>query len=319
MGIDQIRETMTKIREAHYASRNAGANDEDAATYVSTYSDIHGARLSSTGGDLPYRPMKKGSSNKNIESVGSVEESIGAGKRRGRDSIFASSFQAELTGLVGGKPIIPANQGGANGASGSGGRARDDSEVYRRQQQHRPAAGQAAINHNQREYRQQVPSHTTTFHLYLSICTITSVSLFAKFCNGCIYLSPPFSPSLILVYQQDVVSVHYLTPSRPRPASAPRSSIRPVLPQSASGQGLAKPGFSTEPRPRPNTTTTNNNTTNHNNHNPNTVRYFIPSSSSKLPIPSSSSSSSESSYLRASIAVHEVFLERDRRNGARAR
>ena len=162
MGIDQIRETMTKIREAHYASRNAGVNDEDAATYVSTYSDIHGARLSSTGGDLPYRPMKKGSSNKNIESVGSVEESIGAGKRRGRDSIFASSFQAELTGLVGGKPIVPpVNQGGTNGTSGSGGRARDDSEVCRRQQQHRPAAGQAAINHNQREYRQQVLHPTT--------------------------------------------------------------------------------------------------------------------------------------------------------------
>ena len=143
MGIDQIRETMTKIREAHYASRNAGANDEDAATYVSTYSDIHGSRLGPTG-DLPYRPMKKGSSNKNIESVGSVEESIGAGKRRGRDSIFASSFQAELTGLVGGKPL--------------GSKARDDSELYHRQQQYQlpPAAGQAAINHNQREYRQQV-------------------------------------------------------------------------------------------------------------------------------------------------------------------
>lgn len=150
MDINQIRETMTKIREAHYASRKAGVNDDDAATYVSTYSDIHGSRLGSS--DLPYRPMKKGSSNKNIESVGSVEESIGAGKRRGRDSIFASSFQAELTGLVGGKPLVPPNNGSG---SGTGSRARDDSEAYRRQQ-YRPAAGQAAVNHNQREYRQQV-------------------------------------------------------------------------------------------------------------------------------------------------------------------
>lgn len=156
MGIEQIREAMSKIREAHHASRVAGATEDDAATYVSTYSDIHGSRLGpSSSTDLPYRPMKKGSSNKNIESVGSVEESIGAGKRRGRDSIFASSFQAELTGLVGGKPIIPIN----NNGSGNN-RAMDDSDVYHHRhhphQQHRPAAGQAAINHNQREYRQQV-------------------------------------------------------------------------------------------------------------------------------------------------------------------
>ena len=174
MGIDQIRETMTKIREAHYASRKAGANDDDAATYVSTYSDIHGSKLGTSSHpqstDLPYRTMKKGSSNKNIESVGSVEESIGAGKRRGRDSIFASSFQAEL---VGGKPApaVPVSNGGSNG-----GRARDDSDVSR-QHHHRPAAGQAAVNHNQREYRQQVmittlyhPKPHTTLYLPYTLC-----------------------------------------------------------------------------------------------------------------------------------------------------
>ena len=205
MGIDQIREAMNKIREAHYASRNAGANDEDAATYVSTYSDIHGSRLGTSSShpqstDLPYRPMKKGSSNKNIESVGSVEESIGAGKRRGRDSIFASSFQAELTGLVGGKPAIPLNNGSSSSGSASN-RARDDSDVSRRHS-FRPAAGQAAVNHNQREYRQQVVILFHAFHCPILIYLPHFLSIYLSFSQYqyLIFTFLPLYISLLMIH-----------------------------------------------------------------------------------------------------------------------
>ena len=248
MGIDQIRETMTKIREAHYASRKAGANDDDAATYVSTYSDIHGSKLGAhpQSTDLPYRTMKKGSSNKNIESVGSVEESIGAGKRRGRDSIFASSFQAELTGLVGGKPApaVPVSNGGSNG------RARDDSDVSRQHHHHRPAAGQAAVNHNQREYRQQVIRVLSTLP-YPTIYPTPRMFFYINPCSHTPYSLPhtPQPTQYISFSQQDVVSVHYLTPHTSTPLLNPPLTYQPLpahphTPQFTSSHALTHPYIS---------------------------------------------------------------------------
>ena len=60
MGIDQIRETMSKKREAHYASRNAGANNDDRG-------DLRNHLLRHSwikiGSSTIYRPMKNGTSN----------------------------------------------------------------------------------------------------------------------------------------------------------------------------------------------------------------------------------------------------------------
>lgn len=79
------------------ASNRARDDQDDAATYVASYLDLHGGgRVQPPQATTPYRFMKKGISDKNAESARMHAEPRPAGKRHAHSSLFASTFSTHM-------------------------------------------------------------------------------------------------------------------------------------------------------------------------------------------------------------------------------
>jgi len=71
-------------------------DQDDAATYVASYLDLHGGRPQSQPSPSSYRFMKKGVADKNVESARMQTEPRPAGKRHAHSNLFASTFSTHM-------------------------------------------------------------------------------------------------------------------------------------------------------------------------------------------------------------------------------
>jgi len=71
-------------------------DQDDAATYVASYLDLHGGRPQSQSSPSSYRFMKKGVADKNVESARMQTEPRPAGKRHAHSNLFASTFSTHM-------------------------------------------------------------------------------------------------------------------------------------------------------------------------------------------------------------------------------